>query len=522
MLLTKAISDVLQRTRTSCLPQSRCQSHWVRAMLMVAIATGLLACSTSVAQTQPAPLAKNVILMISDGTGWFSWDAASYYEYGELGHQPYDAFPVKIPLTTFPAVIGEGENRKAHPGYDPAKAWDTTPIEPEGDSKHYFAGYRYLKHLPTDSAASATAYATGVKTYNAAISVGLDGQPLVTIAELAKEHGKAAGVISSVPLSHATPAAFAAHNENRNNYAQIGREMIMKSKLDVIMGAGHPLFDDEGKPRAEADVNAYRYIGGNWTWRQLTGERRRTTWTLIETRDQFEQLAADPASAPERALGLPQNGNKLQTTGAVPDDQRTTPDLATMARGAINVLSRNPNGFFLMIEGGAPDWAAHANDLEMLVHELVDFNHAVAAVCQWVEENSSWDQTLVIVTTDHGNGLLLGPDSDKMFFQPIVNNGKGQLPGARWHTGNHTNALVALWAKGAGAELLAKYATGEDQGLGQYVPGWGPAYADSTDVFKVMYEALLGTAPAPVTPPTMTQPASVLPAEQPATAPTSY
>jgi alkaline phosphatase len=221
----------------------------------------------------------------------------------------------------------------------------------------------------------------------------------------------------------------------------------------------------------------------------------RSDWTLIETREQFEALATqdDP---PARVLGLARIGDKIQTTGALPDEQRTTPDLATMVRGAINVLSRNEQGFFLMVEGGAPDWAAHDNALQRLVHELADFDAAVAAVCEWVEAHGGWERNLVIVTTDHGNGLLLGPNSDTVAFEPIINGGKGELPGARWHTGSHTNELVRLWAHGAGSELFARHTAGRDEHLAQRHPGWGPEYVDNTAVFHVMRAALLGAAEA--------------------------
>ncbi|MCC7144830.1 MAG: alkaline phosphatase [Phycisphaeraceae bacterium] len=454
------------------------------------------------AAKQPARI---VILMISDGTGFQSWQAGSYYQYGRLGSQPYDAFAVKYPVTTFPATSG-GPAGQPHPGYDPAKAWDATPT---GDG-NFFAGYAYVKQQPTDSAAAATAMATGVKTYNAAIGVGLDGQPLTNIAQIAVEEGKSAGVVTSVPLSHATPAGFAAHNAQRDNYAQIGMEMILKSPLTVIMGAGHPDFDAAGKPAKEAN---YEKVGGRYTWRKVT--EGKTPWTLIQTRAEFEALAHEkagagkaaaasgvgdsaaataPASAPSgrRVLGVPQVGSKIFTTADMPDSERPTPDLATMALGALNVLDDNPNGFFLMIEGGAVDWGAHENNLEHLVHELADFNQAVAAVVGWVEKNSSWDEAMIIITTDHANGMLLGPQSDTIFYQPIATREPGQLPLARFHTTDHANELVPMWAKGAGEELFAAYATGQDPNIPKHYADFPGRYIDNTDIFKVMKQAITG------------------------------
>ncbi len=450
----------------------------VRALAMVMAAAMWMAGGLAYAQQPQSEhaVARNVILFIADGTGWQSWDAAGFYEAGEPGQRPYDHFAVRMPVTTF----ADGG------GYDAEQAWDATPR----DDEHYFAGYHYLKQNATDSAAAATAMAAGVKSYNAAIGVGPGGEPVPNISELALAAGCSAGVVTSVQISHATPAGFVAHAPSRNAYSRIGMEMLAKSGVQVIMGAGHPLYDSGGHLREEGN---YQYVGGRPTWRWVS--EGKTDWTLIESREQFEALAAqdDP---PARVLGLAQVGDKLPTTGALPDDQRTTPDLATMVRGAINVLSRNERGFFLMVEGGAPDWAAHDNNMQRLVHELADFHAAIAAACEWVEANGGWERNLVIVTTDHGNGMLLGPNSDTVAFEPIVNRGQGELPAARWHTGGHTNELVRLWAHGAGSELFAEHVTGRDEHLAARYPGWGPDYTDNTAIFQVIRAALVGDAAA--------------------------
>jgi len=159
---------------------------------------------------------KNVIFMISDGCGYNQIDAASIYQYGKTGVQIYEQFPVKYGMTTYPA---DGA------GYDLESAW---------------SDFEYVKNKLTDPAASATAMATGVKTYNGAIRVDSDKKKLKNIIERLEKLGKATGVVTTVPFSHATPAAFVAHNNQRSNYVEIAREMILDSRVDVIMGAGHP------------------------------------------------------------------------------------------------------------------------------------------------------------------------------------------------------------------------------------------------------------------------------------------
>ena len=150
-----------------------------------------------------------------------------------------------------------------------------------------------------------------------------------------------------------------------------------------------------------------------------------------------------------------------------------------MTTGALNVLHKNANGFFLMVEGGAVDWASHANQLDRMIEEQMDFNASVQAVMAWVNANSNWHDTLLIVTADHETGDLWGTGSGlPATFNDVVNHGAGVLPGATFNSGDHTNSLVPLYAIGAGAELLAGYA---DQ--------WDPVrgfYVDNTEIFQVM------------------------------------
>lgn len=172
---------------------------------------------------------------------------------------------------------------------------------------------------------------------------------------------------------------------------------------------------------------------------------------------------------------------------AAGDLLQNQPDLATMTKGALNMVSKNPNGFFLMVEGGAIDWAAHANNLPRIIEEQIAFNLMVESVVDWVEKNSSWDETLVIVTTDHGNGLLQGPDSNVNAYSEIVNQGAGALPLVRWHTDNHTRELVPVYAKGKGADYLLSISKPEPT-LAHYshTTEASQRYVDNTNIFDTV------------------------------------
>ena len=158
------------------------------------------------------------------------------------------------------------------------------------------------------------------------------------------------------------------------------------------------------------------------------------------------------------------------------------PDLPTMTKGALNVLDANRKGFFLMIEGGAVDWAGHANQPGRAIEEQIDFNKAVEAVVRWVQRNSDWDETLVIVTGDHETGCLWGPGSGvpggNGTWTPLVNNGEDVTPGMQFNSGDHTNSLIPFFARGEGAADLRAAAMKADPIRGKYL--------DNTDIAKVI------------------------------------
>ena len=137
-----------------------------------------------------------------------------------------------------------------------------------------------------------------------------------------------------------------------------------------------------------------------------------------------------------------------------------------------------------MIEGGAVDWAAHSNQSGRLIEEMNDFNRSVEVVAKWVIQNSSWDETLVIVTADHETGYLTGPGSgqpllsDRAVWNDLVGNGIGKLPDMEWHSGAHTNSLVPFFAKGRGFEQFMKAVDDYDFVRGPYI--------DNTDIAGVI------------------------------------
>lgn len=480
--------------------------------------------------------ARNVIILINDGAGWGAWDAAAYWQHGDQMGLPQSGFAQRYGMSTF---VLEGQARAGgvepgRSGYDPVRAWSELPA---ADPVLPFEGYRYLNEGAADSAAAGTALASGIKTRRQAINVDLHGQPVPFISSIAHMQGRATGVVTSVPFSHATPAAFGANHVSRQAYHDIADQMLGAGVLDLIVGTGAPGFNVNGTPcnrllpdeSTKGCENPHVYLS-EATWQKLAagelvpqGETR--PWTVVRSKADFEALADGSRKIDGPLFGSPQvagngtlqQGREAAVVGrdaAMPSGVAriaSVPSLRTLTEVALRHLSRDPDGFFLMVEGGATDWAAHTSscrngwnygactesrpELGRMIEETLEFNDAVAAVVDWVGRYSSWDETLVIVTSDHDNSMPMGPDADRIAFQPVENRGQGRMPGLSFRgTGSHSNALVPLWAHGAGAQRFVERIRGRDAGFARRVTliGNDGSYVDNTDVFEVMKAALGG------------------------------
>jgi alkaline phosphatase len=513
--------------------------------LAVALAACLAAGGTAGGASPPAGPsgARNVVLLIADGAGYNTFLAASMYE-GRVGTQVYDGAEwIHLAASVDPlrrerdAPFGPEWSLVQLPGlaYDPLKAWDGQRVDGGQEAfPFFFGGYQWLRSTRPDSAATATALSTGLKTYNGAINVDGQGRPIErTLARLAREAGKRVGVVTSVPFSDATPAALGgAHHASRLERVEIAREMLRRGELHVVAGCGHPDFDNNGRPVVERRDRIYDHVGGAELWRLLRGEEPATggapwnppaeqlaayrSWTLVDSREAIEALREGPT--PDRLLIVPRVGqlrfwtgesdlpseplHHARLVGATLQQQRGSranprytapgddpelagvPSLAALTAAAINALDDHPGGFLLIVEGGAVDWAMHERQLGRMVEEMMAFNRAAETVVGWVDALDAWTETLVIVTADHDH-MLWGPLSDRSPFAALVDHGPGRLPGYRWLYDDHSSALVPLHARGAGAERLAAHADLADPVRG--------AYLDQTEVFEVV-RSVLGAA----------------------------
>jgi alkaline phosphatase len=470
------------------------------------------------AETQAADKAKNVIILIGDGMGFNSDLAGTYYRYGEAKKKRCDSFPVYLGCTTFSRAKKDQPIPADCKGYNPEVFW--------GSIANGNQGTNFTK--TTDSAASSTAFNSGIKTLNGSIGVDADQKPVELLSEVAVKLGKKVGSVTTVPISHATPAGFFAHSKARGDMDEIFLQQTEANKgLTVVMGSGHPFYVGGNKIKVKEDEKEkdtkkrFLAVGGEQTWNKLqTGSYN--GYTVITDEKQFADLAAGKGNIPDRVIGIgkdtsniaPKDGylenvpetKKLLDNACQKQNWDELPTLAEMSLAAINVLTKNNDkGFVILIEGGAIDYANHAQNAPRSCFEHTGFTKAIDAVIDWIEKNSSWDETLVVITADHETGQIWGPDSftdenengvydegdGTSTFNPLKNNGQGKIPGVQYAGKGHSNALVPLWANGPGSELFLKQIKGNDKKAAAFWNFSGD-YVDDTDIAVVIKVAISG------------------------------
>lgn len=268
--------------------------------------------------------------------------------------------------------------------------------------------------LITDSAAGATAFSCGVKTYNGAIGVDADTISVGTILEEAEMKGLSSGLISTSSITHATPASFIAHNKYRKNMEAIAEDFL-KTEIDFFVGGGRKHFDSREKDS-----------------RDLIDEFRKKGYHMSSY---FEEELKDIKVDPSKNFGyLTSSEEPLRKT----EGRDYLPNAVSKALG--HLPSHGDNGFFLMIEGSQIDWGGHANNLDWVLSEWKEFNGVIGQVLDWAEKDG---ETLVVITADHETGgLAIQPDS-KM----------GDIKGA-FTSDYHTGTMIPVFAFGPGAEAF--------------------------------------------------------------------
>lgn len=284
----------------------------------------------------------------------------------------------------------------------------------------------------TDSAAGATALATGVKSYNGAISVNRQHVPIGTMMQLAKTLGKANGIVASSQINHATPASFLAHNKSRRNYDAIA-DMYLDYRIhgrpvaDVMIGGGTQYFVREDRNL----VNEFKQLGYQYT----------DDYTQLDT------ITKAPAMMLLAETALPAKLNS--GFDAI---------LAPLTEKALSLLSPAEKGFVLMVEGSQIDWCGHDNDIACAMAEMDDFAKAVAVAKAYVDKHPD---TLLVITADHETGgLSLGAAGEYQWLPDVVRKVRatGRSIAKQLKAAQTDSAALAVWT-----ELTAINLTDEEQ-----------------------------------------------------------
>ena len=354
-----------------------------------------------------------------------------------------------------------------------ARAYLGRSLAMDSDITTFYSTYSANNEV-TDSAAGATALATGHKTNNGYLSISPSGEKLTTILELAKKQGMKTGLVATSTITHATPAAFAAHRISRNDEVGVALDFL-ENKVDLLLGGGRNVFlpTDQGGKRTDG--------------RNLVAEFQALGYIYVENGSQLNQLSSLPALCLLADDGFPY---AIENDGSVPT-------MREMTQKALELLSQSETGFFLMVEGSQIDWACHANEPAAALYEVAAFDEAVAAALEFLADNPD---TLIVVCADHETGGLIMEDAEpgvlrqvrtssrmlasllqqnptqarevfyqytgfqlsdeelEQLLQANIANAISQFlskkAGLKWQTTDHSAAKVPLTAFGAGAELF--------------------------------------------------------------------
>ncbi|SFI27908.1 alkaline phosphatase [Paenibacillus sp. UNC496MF] len=359
--------------------------------------------------------AKNVILFVGDGMGTAQRDAIRLATVGEKGQLAMDAMP-------YVGLIHTGS---------------TVPV--------------------TDSAASATAYASGVKTYNGAIGMDANKKSVKTIFEYAKGLGKSTGLVTTSQITDATPAAFASHVEDRAKQSDIALQYLTKTKVDVLLGGGEDFWFPAGQAGAFKDEPAEDPSEkSKGTQGNLVDKAKSLGYAYVKTKADMQKAKGG------KLLGLFANEEMFQQRPEGEGDlYNPIVPLPDMTKKALDTLSANKKGFFLMVEEEATDEMAHNNNAKLTIKAGQELDKSVQIAKNFAK---SHPDTLVLVLADHETGGFSIEEvdaNDESGDAISKEDGPFQIAKSKknfvvdWTTSGHTAVDVPVTVMGTGAELFS-------------------------------------------------------------------
>ncbi|WP_440960326.1 alkaline phosphatase [Paenibacillus nitricinens] len=357
---------------------------------------------------------RNVILFVGDGMGTAQRNAIRLATVGEKGNLAMDSMPYAGLIHTS----------------------STVPV--------------------TDSAASATAYASGVKTYNGAIGMDADKKSVQTIMEYAKSAGKSTGVVTTSQITDATGAAFGAHVEDRSKQSDIALQLLTKSKVDVLLGGGEDFWYPAGNPGKFADEPAEDPSEkSKGTQGNLVDKAKQLGYSYVTNKTDMQKVKNG------KLLGLFANEEMFQQKPEGEGDiYNPVVSLPEMTKKAIDMLAANKNGFFLMVEEEGTDEFAHQNNAKMTIKAGQELDKSVQVAKDFAKKNPD---TLVLVLADHETGgfSIEAVDAEDESGDGIskedgpfaIANSKQNFV-VDWTTSGHTAVDIPITAMGKNAQLF--------------------------------------------------------------------
>ena len=413
----------------------------------------------------------------------------------------------------------------------------------------------YIKLSYPDSANTATTLYSGIKSYNGGTGVDIFEKPVESVLSRAASVGKSTGLVTSVPIDHATPAAAASAVNNRNKFDSdlSSLDTILQQELrvyqpTVLLGGGHPLSSTGNVLPSGVEPRDNTYIK-EATYQELSKKPTNNIYdyTFLERGANAAQTLANTAASldPEkgdRLLGLygarGQDGNlpvssadgDYSTTGLAmftnnatkglnPDtvrpllagettasfiakERNENPTLDDLTKAALSVLGKDPDGFWLMVEGGDIDWSAHDNNIDNLIGTVLDFDKAVGSTINWINQNGGWAENQLIVTADHDHYLNLTGDYPSLLrtkgaeqltaIDTIAESGNfwGNSATDKYNWGNHTNRPVPVYYQGADTEALTNSIGKGFDSYGFKIPGLANA-VDQVNIGQTMLASVI-------------------------------
>ena len=312
-------------------------------------------------QRDQMKIAKNIIFLVSDGMSAGTLTMADLMSQRQLGRRSY---------------------------------WLDSLIS--GEAKRAMMDTASANSLVTDSAAGGSAWGGGVRVNNGRLNWGEQDEQHKPILQKFKQLGKSVGCVTTVPITHATPASFCVCNKNRNNQAEIATQYL-DLKFDIMLGGGKEFFHKDLRKDGQDVFSLFE----------------QANYQVAQTKSELESIQ----NSEDSILGV-FNTSALPFTvdyNSSKDYQENIPTIQEMTLVALEKLKRNKNGFALQIEGGRVDWAAHSNDATGLIFDQIAFDETIKIVLDFARKDK---ETLVIVTTDHGNanpGLFYGSNANFNF-----------------------------------------------------------------------------------------------------------